>query len=82
MSLLHCSFDFLQHSEEAWQQTMERRKEREETLKRLTLLIRSHYGDTYDARPFGSTCYGASSSTSDIDVVIIVSGRFSEAGLG
>ncbi|EIW55746.1 Nucleotidyltransferase [Trametes versicolor FP-101664 SS1] len=62
-------------SSEAWQQTMERRKEREETLKRLTQLIRFHYGDTYDARPFGSTCYGASSSTSDIDVVIIDADR-------
>ncbi|KAI8970565.1 hypothetical protein BD414DRAFT_540846 [Trametes punicea] len=49
---------------------LSRSQRREQTLRKLTYLIKENFGDMYDVRPFGSTCYGASSRDSDIDVVI------------
>ena len=48
------------------------RQKRRETIQRINSLIRLHYGDKYKVVPFGSTCYGAGSRDSDIDLVILV----------
>ncbi|KAI0826647.1 hypothetical protein BC628DRAFT_1320066 [Trametes gibbosa] len=53
-----------------WKSAHDKRRERESTLKRFGTLISDTFGDMYSVQPFGSTCYGASSNTSDIDVVI------------
>ncbi|KAI0674269.1 hypothetical protein C8Q78DRAFT_582612 [Trametes maxima] len=54
----------------SWEVARDLANRRYNTLKRLGDLLREHYGNLYDPRPFGSTCYGGSNSASDIDVVI------------
>ena len=50
------------------------RLRRERAIKKFTAFIEKQYGEQYQVRVFGSTCYGASSGgLSDIDITIFVS---------
>ncbi|KAI0371918.1 hypothetical protein BV20DRAFT_941111 [Pilatotrama ljubarskyi] len=54
---------------EQW--SMQSKKEaRTRTLQKLRDVVQEHYGPQYSVHPFGSTCYGAGSWTSDVDVAI------------
>ncbi|CDO75285.1 hypothetical protein BN946_scf184334.g3 [Trametes cinnabarina] len=44
---------------------------RQKTLQNLAAVLQAKYGSGYEVEPFGSTCYGASCSSSDIDVSIL-----------
>ncbi|KAH9849393.1 hypothetical protein C2E23DRAFT_840027 [Lenzites betulinus] len=57
-------------NEATWNAAKEKRSQRDATLKRFGALINDTFGNMYSVQPFGSTCYGASSNASDIDVVI------------
>lgn len=43
------------------------------TIQRVQRIIQMHYGQQYMVELFGSTRYGISSASSDLDLVIIVS---------
>lgn len=45
---------------------------RSETLRRVQNAIRATFGYQYSVEVFGSTMYGVSSPTSDLDFVVIV----------
>ena len=43
------------------------------TLWKITRLMREEFSPGLNARLFGSTCYGADSEDSELDVVVLVS---------
>lgn len=45
---------------------------RERTISRVQMAINATFGGTYFLESFGSTRYGVSSATSDLDLVIMV----------
>ena len=45
---------------------------RARTISRVQKVIKEKYGDTYFIESFGSTRYGVSSATSDLDLVVMV----------
>lgn len=65
------------HQPEAQKQKVEKlmrlRYMRRKTLEDVTMVVRKHFGPHFKVRAFGSTCYGAGRSDSDVDVCILVS---------
>lgn len=49
---------------------------RSATVRKVQEVVRQNYGTSYRVELFGSTSYGADSSTSDLDLVIVVSPLF------
>ena len=47
-------------------------QERTTTVSEVQHAVQKEYGRGYKVKPFGSTCYGADSVNSDIDLVILV----------